>query len=206
MTEIPQSINCLKINNELFTKLESAKRFNDPLATLRFALSLSRNEGIALEFGVYAGRTLQIIVDYFPNKTFGFDTFEGLPEDWREGFSKGTFSVLNEPEIKGAVCIRGLFQDTLSVFIARMLDQNLQEISFIHLDADLYSSTKFVLNKLNDFIKPGCVIVFDEFMNYPGFEGHEYRAYNEWRLEFARECTPIAFTDWHEQMAFAVRC
>ena len=204
MIDVPQSINCLRINLELFKQLQTCTSFSDPLDTLRFALSQSADEGIALEFGVYSGRTLQLIADRFPNKTFGFDSFDGLPEDWREGFPAGTFSTLNVPEIEGTACIKGLFQETLDGFIARMLDEGLTELSFIHLDADLYSSSKFCLNKLNDFIKPGCVIVFDEFMNYPGFENHEYLAYTEWSLEFERVCAPIAFTDWHQQMAFIV--
>ena len=122
MTNKPVSIDCLKMNQELFLKLDSAKAFDDPLETLRFALSRSTNKGIALEFGVYSGRTLKIIAECHPNRTFGFDTFEGLPEDWREGFPSGTFSVENVPEIQGAVCIKGWFQDSLKGFLVQMRD------------------------------------------------------------------------------------
>jgi len=39
------------------------------------------------------------------------------------------------------------------------------------MDADLYSSTKYILNVLKNYIDKDCVIVFDELLNYPGFDG-----------------------------------
>ena len=76
MIDAPQSINCLRINLELFKQLQTCTSFSDPLETLRFALSQSDDEGIGLEFGVYSGRTLQLVADRFPSRTFGFDSFE----------------------------------------------------------------------------------------------------------------------------------
>ena len=199
-TDLPSSVDSLKFNTRLYQQLLSAKFFNDPIKTLEFALSQSKSTGVGLEFGVYSGRTLKVIVDKYPGRTFGFDSFEGLPEYWRDGFPAGTFKVNEIPAIDGASIIDGLFQDTVEPFLKNLTGS----ISFIHLDADLYSSTIFVLRKLNDLIKPGCIILFDEFMNYPGFENHEYLAFSEWCTEFSRKCLPIGFTDWHEQMAFKV--
>ena len=199
-TNLPSSVDCLSFNDRLYQQLFSAKFFNDPIKTLEFALTQSESTGIGLEFGVYSGRTLKVITSKFPGRTFGFDSFDGLPEYCRDGFPEGTFKLKEIPEIEDAIIVDGLFQDTLMPFLKELSDR----ISFIHLDADLYSSTKFVLRNLNDLIKPGCVILFDEFMNYPGFEKHEYLAFSEWCTEFSRECLPIAFTDWHEQMAFKV--
>jgi hypothetical protein len=78
--------------------------------------------------------------------------------------------------VRGVEIIVGLFQDTLPGFISDLR----KETSFIHLDADLYSSTKNVLSQLNESIKAGCILVFGEFMNYPNFEQHEYLAFKEW--------------------------
>jgi len=200
MINLPNSVDCLRSDKDLYDLLYSARHFDDPIKTLEFALSQSKLSGLGLEFGVYSGRTLKVIAKWYPGKTFGFDSFEGLPEFWRDGFPAGTFKVNKIPTIENALVLDGLFQDSLEPFVASLTD----EISFIHLDADLYSSTKFVLIKLNDLIKPGCVILFDEFMNYPGFEEHEFLAFTEWCNEFGRECTPIVFTDWHEQMGFRV--
>jgi hypothetical protein len=56
-------------------------------------------------------------------------------------------------------------------------------VSFMHVDCDLYSSTKTVLNSFRRGIVRGTVILFDEIFGYEGFERYEYRAF----MEFARE-------------------
>jgi hypothetical protein len=195
------SIDCLKSNKVLYKQALKATHASNNLQTLEIALAMTKIAGIALEFGVYSGRTLSIISKRFPAKTFGFDSFDGLPEDWREGFPRGTFKIEKMPEVDNADIIPGLFQDTLDGFLVK----NKEPISFVHLDADLYSSTKFVLTTLNERIVPNCVILFDEFMNYPEFEKHEYRAFIEWCTENSRICEPVCFTDNHEQMGFIVR-
>ena len=185
-----------KLRSQLF----SAKACKSPTETLIHALGKSNPDGIALEFGVYTGSSLRLITKYFPDNSYGFDSFEGLPEDWREGFSRGHFSLPNAPSIERATLIVGLFQDTLETY----LRENKAKINFIHLDADLYSSTCFVLDKLNPFILPGCIILFDELINYPGFEEHELKSLQEFQEKFNRKLRPIAFTSWHEQVAFRV--
>lgn len=199
-SNLPNSLDCLKSNTGLYKQLYLAESFNDSIKILEYALDQSKSTGVALEFGVYSGRTLKVIAKKYPDRTFGFDSFEGLPEFWRDGFAEGTFKLNEVPFVEHAFILKGLFQDSLEPFENILMDP----ISFIHLDADLYSSTKFVLSKLNDLIKPGCIILFDEFMNYPGFECHEYLAFNEWCKEFGRQCKPFVFSDWHEQMGFKV--
>jgi hypothetical protein len=198
--QLTQSIDCLKSNLDFYSLVLRAKKYSDSIETFRYALRSANVEGIALEFGVFNGRTLGIIAERYPGMSFGFDSFNGLPEEWREGYPKGTFKIEEIPKIENASIIPGLFQETLRNFLSK----NSEPISFVHLDADLYSSTKFVLSTLNDQIKPNCIIVFDEFMNYPKFEKHEYLAYFEWVNENGRICEPICFTDNHEQMGFKV--
>jgi hypothetical protein len=197
---VASSIECLKFDKNIYASAIKAKPLSNRSDTLRFALENSSPSGIALEFGVWSGSTLKIITEYFPGNTFGFDTFEGLPEDWREGFLKGAFKLDEIPVIENAHIIVGLFQDTLSEFIETLSEP----ISFIHLDADLYSSTKYVLNQLNDRINEGCVLLFDEFMNYPSFESHEYLAFIEWARDNSRTYRAICYTDTHEQMGFLI--
>jgi hypothetical protein len=196
----PKALASLDKYPSLRMQLISARACNNPTETLTYALNQSRRNGIALEFGVYTGGSLRIITKFFPNETFGFDSFEGLPENWREGFSKGHFSLTNLPVIDNANLIVGLFKNTLETF----LEENKKKISFIHLDADLYSSTSFVLEKLNPFIESGCIIVFDELIHYPGFEEHELKSLLEFQEKHSRKLKPIAFTSWHEQVAFKV--
>ena len=71
--------------------------------------------------------------------------------------------------------IEGWFDKTLPDFLARERGP----IGFIHVDCDIYSSTKTVLELTIPRLAPGAVIVFDEFFNYKGYELHEYKAFFE---------------------------
>jgi hypothetical protein len=136
-----------------------------------------------LEFGVASGRTIDYISTFTTDTVYGFDSFEGLPEKWRDGFEKGAFNrdgIL--PQVNGNVeLIKGWFNETLLHFI----QTHNKKVSFIHMDADLYSSTKYILDLLKDYIDADCIIVFDELVNYPGFDGDtgELRAFYEFITE-----------------------
>ena len=142
------------------------------------------NNGIWIEFGVYNGHSITYISNFTKNIVYGFDSFEGLPETWRSGFEKGRFDrqgVL--PEVPSNVTlIKGWFSDTLTPFLET---QKNKKISFMHIDCDLYSSTKHILNITRPFLDKECVIVFDELVNYPGFDGEtgELKAIYEYILE-----------------------
>jgi hypothetical protein len=136
-----------------------------------------------LEFGVATGRTINYISSFTNDKVYGFDSFEGLPEKWRDGFEKGMFNLDGIlPEVNDNVeLIKGWFNETLPDFIKKQD----KKVSFIHMDADLYSSTKYIFEVLKDYIDKDCVIIFDELVNYPGFDGEngELRAFYEFITE-----------------------
>jgi len=136
-----------------------------------------------LEFGVYNAITVNYISRFTNDRVYGFDSFEGLPEKWREGYEVGAFSKNgNLPWVHGNVTlVKGWFDKTLPDFIKQ---QN-KKVSFIHMDADLYSSTKCIFDNLKDYLDKDCVIVFDELLNYPGFDGEtgELRAFYEFVTE-----------------------
>jgi len=132
-----------------------------------------------LEFGVNSGSTINYISNFTKYNVYGFDCFTGLPEKWMDGYEKGAFNRGGvPPNVNNNVeLIVGLFQDTLENFIQ---NKNMK-ISFIHMDADLYSSTKYVLDILKDYLDRDCVIVFDELVGYPGYDGEtgELKAFYE---------------------------
>lgn len=136
-----------------------------------------------LEFGVFSGKSINYISKYTDKTVYGFDSFLGLPEDWRNDYSKGKFNMNgNLPEVNNNVTlIPGWFEDTLEPFIKK----NNKKISFIHIDCDLYSSTKYVLETLKDLIDDDCIILFDELVNYLGYDGDtgELRALYEFLNE-----------------------
>ncbi|MFJ9782734.1 class I SAM-dependent methyltransferase [Amycolatopsis sp. NPDC101161] len=154
-----------------------APRFDDPHRTLEHALSLAPTGGMALEFGVYTGTTLKIIAAARTSGgVYGFDSFQGLPEDWRIDFPAGSFTVDGLPDVAGAELVVGWFDDTLPGFLAR----HPEPVDFVHVDADLYSSAKTVLDLVGPRLRPGSVLVFDEFFNFQGWQDHEYRALREY--------------------------
>jgi hypothetical protein len=134
-------------------------------------------KGLWLEFGVATGNTINYISKFKEDTIYGFDSFEGLPETWREGFEKGKFSTNGEfPKVeKNVLLIKGLFQNTLTDF----LKNKNEKISFLHVDCDLYSSTKFILEECLPFFEEECLIVFDELVNYKGYEEGELKALTE---------------------------
>lgn len=128
-----------------------------------------------IEFGVAGGHSLKWWIEknkHQDTRFYGFDTFEGLPEKWG-GFEKGAMAVdmaaLNITD--GRVELhKGLFQDTLLPFLENFKNEKRK---LIHLDADLFSATLFVLTQLYRFLKPGDVLLFDEF----AVPQHEFLAF-----------------------------
>jgi len=135
--------------------------------------------GLALEFGVFKGTTINHLARQAPERHFfGFDSFEGLPEHW----TGRRYSPVNfdrggkKPRVAANVSlIKGWFDATLPAFLAREMGR----IGFIHVDCDIYTSTKTALELTVPRLMPGAIIVFDEFFNYKGYELHEYKAFFE---------------------------
>jgi O-methyltransferase len=133
-----------------------------------------------LEFGVAGGTSFAwwVKANHHPNSRFyGFDTFEGLPEDWHF-FKKGAFSFdIPFMDDSRGTFIKGLFQNTLYKFL-REYERNTDHAAFtrvVHMDADLYSSTLFALTSMAPFLREGDIILFDEF-NIPN---HEFAAWSD---------------------------
>lgn len=186
-------------------QMPGAVHLADPHATLEHALSIAPTEGMACEFGVYTGSTLRIIAKHrAPGPIYGFDSFSGLPDDWRAGFPAGTFDAAAEgspvPEVDGAEVVAGLFGDTLPGFLAA----HPGPVTFLHVDADLYSSARTVLDLVGPRLVAGSVVVFNEYFNYPGWEGHEHRAWQEWVAATGARFRYEAFTIADEQVVVRI--
>lgn len=149
-------------------------------------VSEALNPGLFVEFGVADGSSLNFIARLLqgrdPGKpaprVFGFDSFQGLPERWA-GIEIGTFAQSELPSVEtNARLVVGMIQDVLTGFLAN----HEGPVSFIHMDTDLYSSCRYVLEELlrNHRLVPGTIVQFDELYNYPNwFQDGEYRALTE---------------------------
>ncbi|HEY4022357.1 MAG TPA: class I SAM-dependent methyltransferase [Pseudonocardiaceae bacterium] len=171
--------------------------YGHPHQTLEHALSLAESGGMALEFGVFTGTTLKIIAtERAGGQVYGFDSFEGLPSDWRSGFPAGHFTVDGLPDVPGAELVVGWFDDTLPGF----LEGHPGPVDFLHVDGDLYSSAKIVLDLVGPRLHAGSVIVFDEFFNFPNWQEHEYKAWIEYVERTGVQFTYEGYTWSNEQV------
>ena len=154
-----------------------------------------------LEFGVFTGESMRYwsrALKRPDSRLHGFDSFEGLPED---------FDVDGGPYPKGTFDRRGqipLIDDSRVQFFKGWFDQVLptyqlpeHEVLVIVLDADLYSSTVYVLRHLSQFITSGTFIYFDD-MSRPD---HEPRAFKEFMNESGREFRLVS-TDYSLNNSF----
>jgi Methyltransferase domain len=178
----------------MLENLGGAKPFPHQWLTLDHALRCAADQpGMALEFGVFKGTTLRMIADARNGtEVYGFDSFDGLPEDWRPGFAAGHFAIdeAGLPVVPGATLVKGWFDATLPGFLA----EHPGPVAFVHIDSDLYSSARTVLSLLRPRIVPGTVICFDEYYNFPGWEQDEHRAWTEFVEETGIGFEYIAYT------------
>jgi hypothetical protein len=154
------------------------KTYRDRYALMDRCLELTAPTGLILEFGIWKGASIRHVANRVsPRKVYGFDSFEGLPEAWPMGIPKGYFKVDALPEVPpNAELIKGWFDATATDFLAK----HPETIALLHIDSDLYSSAKFVLDTYGSRIIPGTVILFDDYMNYPNWTEGESKAFAEW--------------------------
>ena len=158
--------------------------FSDRFELYDFTNRMLEGKGIDyLEFGVMSGETIfywSRINEDENSRFFGFDSFEGLPEAWDSVRSKtleiGHFNMhgkVPETEDWRIEFYKGLFQETLQDFRRSYVPQN---PIVIHVDCDIYSSSLYVLTQMDEFIKAGTLVIFDEFL----FAYHEFRAFMDY--------------------------
>lgn len=154
------------------------------------ARQIHQKHVLYLEFGVFRGESMRYWsreLKHPDTKLHGFDSFEGLPEDFDvDGpYSKGHFDVggmvpnINDSRVQ---FFKGWFDQILPNYSIPEHD-----VLVINLDADLYSSTILVLRHLRPLIKPGTFIYFDN-MSRPE---HEPRAFDEFMKESGLKFIPV---------------
>jgi len=154
------------------------------------------------EFGVAGGHSFRWWLEHNKNagsRFFGFDTFEGLPEDFGH-LGKGSLSAaleaLNITDSR-ATFYKGLFQDTLIPFLEKY--QNGKK-KLIHMDADIFSATIFSLSQLYRFLNEGDIIFFDEF----AVPTHEFKAFHDFVQAYHIDLELIAAANNYYFVAFKI--
>ncbi|RYC69169.1 MULTISPECIES: hypothetical protein [Spirosoma] len=209
------------------TELVNAEALESDSEILQFAVRKAREfrqqkKGTYLEFGFCTGRTINFIaaLAYYTD-VWGFDSCEGLPEDWRGHFEKEKFKMILHPDNSGLPYIPfvplanvklviGEISKTLPVFIRTRLEAE-QHVELLHIDTDIYRSAKTVYRELDDRIVPGVtVVVLDEGYNYfyderldkgeSEWKEHEYKATHEFARRKGYRVEYLAYNKTHQQL------
>ena len=186
--------------------------------------------GLNLEFGVFGGDTINHSAQLRTDLDFiGFDSFEGLPEDMDTGQKLVPATAFDRegilPEVESNVkLVKGWFDESIPTWLQELDGEESKvgkkKISYLNLDADIYSSTITVLNLINDIIVPGTMIRFDELscwryvfheanpknvqrVYFTNWEAHEWKAMNEWLEKFDRKVIPVC-RNWHQSATVMV--
>ena len=167
------------------------------------ALSAARPDGLVCEFGVFHGMSIRNIASMVGPETpvHGFDTFEGIPDDWGDE-PAGSYTAAAEVPERVPDNVRfyvGLFADTLPGYVASIAPPEVLPVRFINIDCDLYQGTVDILHNLAPRIGPGTVIVFDEYLMTPTWPDDEYKAFQEACAKFGWEYEYLAFSLFSKQ-------
>lgn len=166
-----------------------AQSFETREGLYKFVLDRVPKEGLILEFGVHNGNSINAIAKMTNKSVHGFDSFEGLPDDGvipteGDGGAKWFVGKMGEegrmPKVKDNVVLhKGWFDEVLPKFY----QDHDEKVSLIHIDSDIYSSAMTVLENSADRLVEGTCIIFDEYLNYDGWQKNEHRAL----IEFAEK-------------------
>lgn len=174
---------------QLMTEVE-----HDYAASLLEALDAERIRGPIVEFGVFRGDWLLVLLRAceargYARRFIGFDSFQGLPAPSADAdldcFEEGQFAAgledvsrrLETHRRDNVVLVPGWFADTLSLPEAA----EVREISFVRIDCDLYAPALECLRYLGSRLADGAVLVFDDW-TFDVTKG-ETCAFVEWRPE-----------------------
>lgn len=165
----------------------------------RISAEIAERRVLYLEFGVYQGNATRYwsrLLQNAESRLHGFDSFEGLPEDWTLEYTKHHFStdgkvpMIEDPRVR---FFKGWFNQTLPAY-----QPPPHEALVVNLDADLYSSTDCVLRHIEPLILPGTFLYFDEFQ----CRRDELRAFDEFLKRTRMDFTLFGAVDNLGQVAF----
>lgn len=174
------------LTNDFYTPFrDHNRRYNLFTQVIDYA-ALQQKKIAYLEFGVSQAHSFTWWLKnngHAESRFHGFDTFEGLPEQWGT-FAKGAMAAgIPRVDDQRAFFYPGLFQHTVPAFL-KETDLSDAAIRVIHLDADLFSATLFALTSLAPYLKKGDILFFDEF-NVPNHEFHAFQLFcSSYYLEF----------------------
>lgn len=156
-----------------------------------------------LEFGVWEGDSIigcynrtKKSANFRGGKFFGFDSFQGLPSEWRKRFKAGrfatSFDMVREKVPAEITLLKGWFQESIPKYIEEY-HPNQEPLALVHHDGDLFVSTAITFQLLGKLIRPGTLMCFDELVGYPGYQQHEILSLFLWMHQYHAKLCPLSF-------------
>ncbi len=140
------------------------------------AETLAKNPGNVLEVGVYRGGTLlalaEVVKKICPEyKVYGIDTFVGHPySDGHAVHPVGKYADVTKDDMEEYIQKNG-FAEWITLYqgkVEEILESlHLTNISFAHIDCDLYVPVKYCAENVKSIMSRPSVIYFDDY-------GHEH--------------------------------
>ncbi|MGO9157073.1 class I SAM-dependent methyltransferase [Mycobacterium sp.] len=185
--------------------------------------SRQNSDELLLDLGVWLGWSTRLISDASGRQVYGFDTFEGLVEDWQIDdqilIKRGTFS-LSEPLAQRSMLdtgvslqdglpaalgrkvqfIRGSTYETLAPFLA---DRPAAPIRLFHMDLDTYESCLHALETCKDRFVEGSILVFDEYLVTNAEMRSFFEFQNQYELEWRYRAWGLEIMEMNLEMTVA---
>ena len=192
----------------------------DVITKLKKKSSMDRD---IYEFGVYTGGSMRDIVKLCKNKNikfnnlWGFDSFEGLPNEdslmikqgqtegkhWKKGafsaadaldeynYEKLLKTIDNKINYERTGYIKGYFENVLTSEL--ILSLPFQKAIFIDIDVDLYKSAYECLDWLfkNKLINKGTIIRYDDWRGTDEWKGGESLAHKQITEKYNIKCNRL---------------
>jgi len=177
-----------------YQNMGDALAFKRIEALWQFAFDARPPEGLVVEFGVYRGASINFFSGLTAATIFGFDSFQGLKENWGgTNLRAGAFSLEGKlPMVRPNVeLVPGWFDQTLPVF----LERERSRFSLVHIDCDTYEATRSVLSLAADRFTSGTVVIFDEYFGYRGWRQGEFKAWQEFISATGASYDYLAFSN-----------
>tara|TARA_B110000977_G_C11089332_1_gene496089 strand:+ start:142 stop:810 length:669 start_codon:yes stop_codon:yes gene_type:complete len=158
-----------------FFIIHNFSKYHELRKTLKI-IEMDETDGDYCEFGCFTGASLTHSLritsgkEFFKKKIFyGFDSFEGFPEEAHKIYKSEDFSAdynevkKIEKNSKGRCkIIRGFFEESLT---DNLIKKNISKISLAFIDCDLALSSIPVFLFIKDRLVNGSFIIIDDYFN-----------------------------------------
>jgi hypothetical protein len=175
--------------------MKGAYSFLDRFDGLGFSIKEARrrfaSRKLVLEFGVYKGGMINYQAGKFPELEFiGFDSFEGLQEQWSGMAPEKTFDLGGRlPRVRRNVgLVKGWFAESGPRWKTENPGSGVPLL--VHVDCDTYAATVDVLEFCSGYVEHGLVFHFDDYFGFPDWRIGGFKALQEmaekcrWRLTY----------------------